>query len=122
MAGFDKAWLAVAGARKHFGEFAAVNFPQPGEQAAIHGIDDTPGWRRTVKGSYRQLCENRNSDTARVGKKETVVPVFMLKQQNPNWAWLEEGDTRIPFSAIQRTVEHCESLYGNAQAAAAPAR
>src|SRR5258708_7694139 len=35
----------------------------------------------------------KNADlvVARVGRKETVVPVFMLKQQNPNWAWLEEG-------------------------------
>jgi hypothetical protein len=31
-----------AAARKHFGKFAAVNFPQPGEQTAIRGIDDTP--------------------------------------------------------------------------------
>jgi hypothetical protein len=74
-----------------------------------------------------QPATERNADlvTARIGsgKKETLVPVFMLKQNNPSWAWLEEGDARIPFSAIQRTVEHCESLYqGNAQAAAAPAR
>jgi hypothetical protein len=69
----------------------------------------------------------KNADliAARVGRKETVVPVFMVKQQNPNWAWLEDGDTRIPFSQIQRTAEHCESLYQNTQgavAAAAPAR
>lgn len=39
------------------------------------------------------------------------MPTFMLKQQNPSWVWLKEGDTRIPFSQIQRAVEHCESLY-----------
>ena len=33
---YDKA------AREHFAEYAALNFPQPGEQAAIRGIDDTP--------------------------------------------------------------------------------
>jgi AP2 domain len=31
-----------AAARKHFGEFAAVNFPQLGEQGAVRSIDDTP--------------------------------------------------------------------------------
>jgi hypothetical protein len=31
-----------AAARKHFGKFAAVNFPQPGEQGASIKTDDTP--------------------------------------------------------------------------------
>jgi hypothetical protein len=76
----------------------------------------------TVKyaGPNGQPTTERNADliAARVGKKETVVPVFMLKQQNPNWAWLEDGDTRIPFSTIERTVQHCESLYNTVGAGA----
>jgi hypothetical protein len=46
-----------AAAREHFGEFACLNFPGPGERSAIG--DPTPRLRRTVT-EWRRRDEGAN--------------------------------------------------------------
>jgi hypothetical protein len=87
-------------------------FDKSGNEVGMRVLDIVGSGNVRYTDANGKTITEKNADlaTARIGKRETLVPVFLLKEHT-KLAWIEEGDTRIPMSRIQRTAEHCESLY-----------